>query len=249
MPTRVVIACSGAPSPFPRWGYLDKYAVNEYLARAFALTVTMLLAANAVWELLPLGGRVPSPPPVVRPERIIIESAYPLPPPSLLPGDKAMASGGGGTRVRLRDIIPVPVPGLDADVVPSGSGPGTGPSSDGAVEPASVPIDPEIVLPSAAVWPAPDDIVVVEKEPLLITMQPPAYPEIAREAGVEGTVLVRVLVDTQGTVRDRILLQSVLGLDEAALAAAATAVFRPALQQDKPVAVWVVLPIEFRLRG
>jgi len=80
-------------------------------------------------------------------------------------------------------------------------------------------------------------------------MQPPAYPEIAREAGVEGTVLVRVLVDAQGTVRDRILLQSVLGLDEAALAAAATAVFRPALQQDKPVAVWVVLPIEFRLRG
>ena len=259
MPTRVVIvsgvspAMPGAsrvpPALFPRWGYLDKYAVNEYMARAFALTMTMFLAASAAWELLPLGRRLPSSSPVVRPERVLIESAYPLPPPSLVESGRVIPTGGGGLRVRARHFIPVPVPGLDADVVPSGGRPGTGPSSEGAVEPASIPVDAEIVLPSTAVWPAPEDIVVVEREPQLIAMQPPAYPEIAREAGVEGTVLVRVLVDNQGTVRDCILLQSVLGLDEAALAAAGTAVFRPALQQDKPVAVWVVLPLSFRLRG
>ena len=170
------------------------------------------------------------------------------PPPSLTPHPVVVHSGGGGAKVVPPVIIPVPVRGLDIDVLPSSSGPGSGPPTEGFAAPGETPAGVPIVEVSAPAWPSPDDILVVEREPLLIALQPPIYPEIAREAGVEGTVLVRVLVDTQGVVRDRILLQSVLGLDEAALASAATAVFRPALQQDKPVAVWVVLPIEFRLR-
>lgn len=79
-------------------------------------------------------------------------------------------------------------------------------------------------------------------------MRTPDYPGLARAAGIEGTVLVRVLVGEDGFVKKSILLQSVLALDEAALDASATAVFRPARQQERPVAVWVVIPIEFRLR-
>jgi protein TonB len=95
--------------------------------------------------------------------------------------------------------------------------------------------------------PSPDDYVAYEKEPDLVSMQEPIYPELAREAGVEGTVLIRVLVGEDGFVKDEIIIQSVAMLDDAAAVAARTAVFKPALQKDKPVAVWMVIPIEFRL--
>jgi len=60
-------------------------------------------------------------------------------------------------------------------------------------------------------------------------------------------VLVRVLVGEDGFVKDQIIIQSVPMLDDAAASAAQTAVFKPALQKDKPVAVWMVIPIEFKL--
>jgi TonB family protein len=56
-----------------------------------------------------------------------------------------------------------------------------------------------------------------------------------------------VLVGEDGFVKDQIIIQSQQMLDDAAAAAAQTAVFKPALQKDKPVAVWMVIPIEFKL--
>jgi protein TonB len=248
MPARIVFVSRASSGAFPRWGYLDKYAVNEYMARAFALTVTLVFVLGALLQLLHPRASIPVFPPTVRPNPNSIETVILQPPPALVPRLRPIAPRGDGATVRAPIFTPVPVPGLDTDVAPSGNGPGAGPAVDGADEPESLPLEVDVVPDNMPAWPSPDDIVVVEKEPMLIAMQPPDYPEIAREAGIEGTVLVRVLVDAQGAVRDRHVLQSIRGLDEAALAAAATAVFRPALQQDRPVAVWVVVPIEFRLR-
>jgi protein TonB len=86
-----------------------------------------------------------------------------------------------------------------------------------------------------------------EGPPILLSMQPPVYPEMAREAGIEGTVIVRVLVGTNGLVKDMMVLQSVLGLDEAAVDAAWTARFKPAQENGQLAEVWMVLPIEFEL--
>jgi protein TonB len=95
--------------------------------------------------------------------------------------------------------------------------------------------------------PSPDEYVAFEKAPELVKMDPVNYPPIAKEAGVEGTVMVRVLVGDYGFVKDIIIIQSVPMLDEAAAEAAWTAVFKPALQKDRPVAVWMVIPLEFTL--
>ena len=97
--------------------------------------------------------------------------------------------------------------------------------------------------------PAPDEYVAYERAPELVSMKDPNYPDIAREAGVEGTVLVQVLVGEDGFVKSQRIVQSVSMLDDAAADAAQTAVFKPALQKDKPVAVWMVIPIEFRLHN
>ena len=95
--------------------------------------------------------------------------------------------------------------------------------------------------------PSPDEFVAVDEEPVRLHIDPPVYPDVARTAGAEGTVLVRVLVDKEGKVKDVIVVEPVAMLAEAAVKCAKTAVFRPALSQGRPVEVWVMMPITFKL--
>lgn len=97
--------------------------------------------------------------------------------------------------------------------------------------------------------PEPEDFVPVDEEPVRLSIDPPVYPDMARSAGVEGTVLVRVLVGRDGKVRSAIVVDGPQMLHEPAAACAKTAIFRPALQNNKPVEVWVIIPVVFQLRG
>jgi len=76
------------------------------------------------------------------------------------------------------------------------------------------------------------------------------YPEIARKAGVEGRVYVNVLIDEKGNVIDTRILKSLgnNGCDEAAVAAIKSVKWKPAKQRDKPVKVWVGIPVVFKLK-
>jgi protein TonB len=77
----------------------------------------------------------------------------------------------------------------------------------------------------------------------------PAYPEVARRQGVEGTVvlLVKVLVDGRpGEVRVKRSSGDPL-LDEAAVTAIRGWVFLPAMRGPKPVEAWVEVPVKFEL--
>ncbi len=96
--------------------------------------------------------------------------------------------------------------------------------------------------------PAPDDFIAVESEPVRISIDAPVYPDVAQSAGIEGTVLVRALVTKDGRVKDVIYIDGPEGLKEAAFDCARTAVFKPALMDHRPVEVWVMMPITFRLR-
>lgn len=97
--------------------------------------------------------------------------------------------------------------------------------------------------------PPPDAFVAFEIEPKPITPIVPEYPELARKAGIEGTVWIKVLIDKKGDVRDAQILRSVgAGLDEAALEALRKTKYTPAIQNNQPVAVWVAQRIIFNLR-
>ena len=76
------------------------------------------------------------------------------------------------------------------------------------------------------------------------------YPEIARKAGVEGRVIVHVLVDEHGNVVATKILKSLgnNGCDEAAVAAIKSVKWKPAMQRDRPVKVWVAIPVIFKLK-
>jgi len=77
----------------------------------------------------------------------------------------------------------------------------------------------------------------------------PEYPEIAKKAGIEGSVLVHLFVDEHGKVLKAYVAVSLEpSMDQAALEATRKTTFHPALQRDKPVGVWVAYPVRFQLK-
>ena len=79
----------------------------------------------------------------------------------------------------------------------------------------------------------------------------PKYPEIAQEAGIEGTVVVQVFVDARGRVKETVILKGIpnTGLDEAATEAIRLVRFKPAKQRERAVGVWISIPVNFRLKS
>jgi protein TonB len=86
--------------------------------------------------------------------------------------------------------------------------------------------------------------------PVLVSIDKPEYPPIARRMRVEGTVVMSLLVDENGRVVDVRLERGVnlnVGMNEAALAAARSATFRPATKEGVRVKVWHQMSIPFKL--
>jgi protein TonB len=78
----------------------------------------------------------------------------------------------------------------------------------------------------------------------------PIYPVRAKRAGDQGTVMVKVLVDTGGRPA-QVVLQKSSGhaeLDESALSAVRAARFRPFMDAGVAQPVWVLCPIGFALQ-
>lgn len=93
--------------------------------------------------------------------------------------------------------------------------------------------------------PTEGEFVYYEDEPVPVTTVQPDYPEFAREAQIQGQVILHVLVGKDGRVKNVKVIRGVTGLNESAVTAIKRWVFKPALSNNKPVAVWVEVPINF----
>ena len=95
----------------------------------------------------------------------------------------------------------------------------------------------------------------VEHMPVLIgglssIQQNITYPEMARRAGIEGTVYVEFVVNVRGEVENPTVVRGIGGgADEEALRAVSQARFQPGLQRGRPVPVRYTMPIVFRLQN
>jgi TonB family protein len=93
--------------------------------------------------------------------------------------------------------------------------------------------------------PAYGSTIYVEKLPEAVHRVEPTLPDLAREAGVTGTVVVWTLVGKDGRVKDARVVESIPLLDAAAVAAVRQWVFRPAQSNGLPVTLWVEVPVRF----
>ena len=87
----------------------------------------------------------------------------------------------------------------------------------------------------------------VDADPELIS-DVKVYPEAARREGIEGSVLLALLIDPAGRVIDAQVLRSLgRGLDEAAMGAARQFRFKPAMRSGEAVSTRIQYSYTFVL--
>lgn len=122
---------------------------------------------------------------------------------------------------------------------------------------APLPAPATMVMPpqaaSTVADPTPAAVPVTPARPADYRANPkPPYPSLSRRIGEEGTVRLSVLVNPDGSVARLELAQSSghPRLDRAALETVRSSwTFEPAREGDRPVAAWVIVPIQFTLRS
>lgn len=171
------------------------------------------------------------------------------PPPINIPVTPNTTSG---KFAKLTKGLPVPVP--DGLVSPDQTIPSQGDlSNDGPVVGDGVS---KVAFPPVVNEPQPNDnppigeFIPVQQLPVTVVQISPVYPELAIRAGVEGRVWISILVGRDGKPKKAVVVKSDQEIfNQSAIDAAMQYSFIPALQNNKPVAVWVVVPFKFELRG
>jgi TonB family protein len=97
--------------------------------------------------------------------------------------------------------------------------------------------------------PSINDVVPVEHIAEMIYYEEPQYPRLAEQAGLEGLVWIKALVNRRGSVVDAVIYKSsgTPSLDEAARYAAQECLFKPGIQNGHPICMWVVYKVVFSL--
>jgi protein TonB len=85
------------------------------------------------------------------------------------------------------------------------------------------------------------------KAPRKLVSADPVYPDIAKQARVQGVVILECTIDPQGRVSDVRVLRSIPLLDQAAIDAVRQWVFAPTLLNGVPVPVIMTLTVGFTL--
>jgi len=122
---------------------------------------------------------------------------------------------------------------------PVGPGVGPGPGGDGDGDgPGIDPADDQ-----------PLHFTVGMTRPEVIHQVQPRYTEVARRAGIQGTVIVEAIIDEQGSVDNvRVLRGLPMGLDKAAIEAIQQWRFKPARMGSKPVKIYFTLTVNFTIQ-
>ncbi len=124
-------------------------------------------------------------------------------------------------------------------VTPNAPSPSVAPTTMPAAETASA------ALPTAA------SLTPARFDAAYLRNPAPAYPLLSRRLGEQGRVLLRVLVHADGSAMS-VEIASGSGytrLDQAASETVRQWRFIPAMQGDKTVNSWVIVPINFSLKG
>lgn len=100
--------------------------------------------------------------------------------------------------------------------------------------------------------PSPDIFIPVEKNPVVDIAKLQRlviYPDLAKRSGIEGRVIIKILVDKTGDIlKQKVEYTDSPLLDKAALDAISKyGKAIPAIQNKQPVACWVSVPINFKL--
>lgn len=179
----------------------------------------------------------PSPPREVPPDTIITGVPPFVEPSRSRQNDPGELTVPGPANIDVRLIpSPEPIPGVPSVDVPLPGRPVTQVEGPGGPEGVG---GTEVMMAA-----------LVQDPPELLAAPVPPYPALLREAGVEGHVMVQVVVDTTGRPEPgslRVAESTNPGFDAAAVATIRGALFRPGRVWGRAVRVLVQVPVAFRL--
>lgn len=87
------------------------------------------------------------------------------------------------------------------------------------------------------------------KPPKKIQDANPLYPDIARQARVQGIVILEAIIDPQGNVTNVRVLRSIPLLDQSAVEAVRRWKYEPTLLNGVPVPIVMTVTVNFSLQG
>jgi TonB family protein len=234
--------------------------------RMAILAAALVVLALSFIPMAPLADSQPAPPAPPAPPAVPEEVDTP---PQLLPESMALPEYPEGARTSgaegeiLLEVL-VREDGTVANVEVRQGIPGHPELAESAVDAVrhwtfkpglrnGEPVESEVLIPLAFSL---DDSKPkeVETPPAIIPDRCPLpeYPNEARSAGVEGRVLLEVLVSADGSVADAVVKEGIEGhpeLDRAAVDALKQWRFQPATSEGVPVDMSILVPLEFRLQS
>lgn len=105
-----------------------------------------------------------------------------------------------------------------------------------------------IDIPDSAYEPTPEEFIPVEVQPRQIYEEEPVYPRLALEGGFTAKVIIEALIDIDGSVKKAQVKHCTrpnMGFEDAAVRAAYKCRYRPAIQSNEPVEVWISYVVKF----
>lgn len=215
------------------------------------VSVAAHVAVFVALLILPLTASVelPTPAPIWKTPEFIQATALPSEPeqrPTVAHTNRDAAPTSAPDAIRPEDPMPPPQPEgpLPPGLLPLGFGPGT--TTIGAnVGPVDPPPPPPVAEPPQK--PPPVRASSLIRQPKKIVDVQPIYPTAARDARIQGLVIIEAIIDERGNVTNARVLRSVPLLDQAALTAVRQWKYTPTLLNNVPVSVIMTITFNFQL--
>jgi TonB family protein len=204
--------------------------------RIFLISLAIALAVTVPMLFFPLhcgenGERSISPPPVIVLLQNIMETRQvvrtPAPRKTFIPSAQPIASD----KAIIPDNVTIPDTKLDTEAVPQAPPTLLVPYKGGADTLQSTPGEGK----------SSNEFIPPKRINTII----PEYPEMASRSGIEGTVYLKLLVNSRGMVDSVEVQRGPKVFQKSAVDAARATKFTPARKNDTAVAWWVFLPFRF----
>jgi protein TonB len=225
--------------------------LRRYLRGSVPISIGLHLLALFLFFVIPLTANIVLPMVSVELPEYVRLAPMPPPPAVAAPPRRAISPAppapGAPTTAPLtitKEPLELPVygpPGLMPTT--PGIGPGGGPGIDiGGVAPPTVLVSPPVQKTG------PVRVADLPVAPRKVVDVRPVYPEIARTARKEGTVVMEAVLDPTGRVTQLRVIQSVPLLDQAAVDAVRQWRYTPSTLGGQPVSVLMSITIRFTLQ-
>lgn len=241
-----------------------QHSHREITRLVIAVGVSTLLCAGAAGALVSIGSAPPPPPAPREIDVVLAAPPKPVPPPPAPPPPvPATAPPSKPKATKPRPAAPKPKPAklVEPTLIPQEKPPEAEPAELAPVEAVEGPVSD-----GAAFEPGADTAPQPAAEPVRRVAAPidlpedaepampvegnatPVFPEEARARGLEGVVILRLVVTLDGSVTNVRVLRGDEPFAAAAVAAVRTWRYSPARVDGQPVASFKTVRIPFRIR-